>query len=72
MIHTNKHNALSFKTVVMEVAILVLVLLKLMMLGSYVRQRPRMIVLLVIMKLLAVIRELAKMENANAPLALLE
>ena len=55
-----------------EVAILVLVLLKLMMLGSYVRQRPRMIVLLVIMKLLAVIRELAKMENANATLALLE
>ena len=55
-----------------EVAILVLVLLKLMMLGSYARQRPRMIVLLVIMKLLAVIRELAKMENANAPLALLE
>ena len=56
----------------MEVAILVLVLLKLMMWGSYVRQRPHMINLLVIMKLLAVIRELAMLENVNATLALLE
>ncbi len=66
------NNALSFKTVVVVDAILVLVRLKLMMLGSDVRQRPHMMFLHVIMKLLAVIRENAKWENVNAALDLLE